>query len=66
MSITCGAVVSASLADDASQLTQVVLGYANDLLPYVGEHPEKPGVFIAAGFTGHGQSRSEHDAMIEY
>lgn len=29
-----------------------VLGYSADLLPYVGEHPEKPGIFVLAGFTG--------------
>lgn len=33
----------------------VVLGYSNDMLPYIGEHPERPGVFICAGFTGHGE-----------
>lgn len=49
----CGPVVSAVI-EAFGWLTRVVLGYANDLLPYVGEHPEKSGVFIAAGFTGHG------------
>ncbi|RSH82880.1 hypothetical protein EHS25_005870 [Saitozyma podzolica] len=34
-----------------------VLGYSSDLLPYVGEHPDRPGVFICAGFTGHGMPR---------
>ncbi|KAK8846880.1 hypothetical protein IAR55_005970 [Kwoniella newhampshirensis] len=34
-----------------------VLGYSSDLLPYVGEVPDKPGVFICAGFTGHGMPR---------
>lgn len=29
-----------------------VLGYSADLLPYVGEHPGKPGIFILAGYTG--------------
>ena len=36
-----------------------VLGYSNDMLPYVGEHPERSGVFICAGFTGHGESRTD-------
>lgn len=31
-----------------------MLGYSSDLLPYVGEHPDRPGIFICAGFTGHG------------
>lgn len=31
-----------------------IMGYAADLKPYVGEVPDKPGVFISAGFTGHG------------
>ncbi|ORY24894.1 FAD dependent oxidoreductase-domain-containing protein [Naematelia encephala] len=34
-----------------------VLGYSADLLPYVGEVPDRPGVFICAGFTGHGMPR---------
>ncbi|OWT36867.1 FAD dependent oxidoreductase superfamily [Cryptococcus neoformans Bt1] len=34
-----------------------ILGYSSDLLPYVGEVPNKPGVFICAGFTGHGMPR---------
>lgn len=33
-----------------------VLGYSNDLLPYVGEMPDRPGLFVSAGFTGHGTS----------
>lgn len=35
----------------------VVLGYSSDLLPFVGEHPSRPGVFLLAGFTGHGMPR---------
>ncbi|KAJ5102775.1 hypothetical protein N7532_003304 [Penicillium argentinense] len=31
-----------------------VMGYSADSLPHVGEVPEKPGQFIAAGFNGHG------------
>ncbi|WWC67801.1 uncharacterized protein I206_101714 [Kwoniella pini CBS 10737] len=34
-----------------------ILGYSADLLPYVGEIPDKPGVFVCAGFTGHGMPR---------
>ncbi|WVQ84845.1 hypothetical protein IAT38_007002 [Cryptococcus sp. DSM 104549] len=34
-----------------------VLGYSSDFLPYVGEVPDKPGVFVIAGFTGHGMPR---------
>ncbi|OCF32132.1 FAD dependent oxidoreductase superfamily protein [Kwoniella heveanensis BCC8398] len=34
-----------------------ILGYSSDLLPYVGEVPDKPGVFMCAGFTGHGMPR---------
>jgi hypothetical protein len=32
-----------------------ILGYSKDMLPLVGEIPEKDGLFIAAGFSGHGQ-----------
>lgn len=32
----------------------VVMGYSADSLPHVGEVPDKPGQFIAAGFNGHG------------
>ncbi|KAJ5234344.1 uncharacterized protein N7469_003512 [Penicillium citrinum] len=31
-----------------------VMGYSADSLPHVGEVPDKPGQFIAAGFNGHG------------
>ncbi|WRT64905.1 uncharacterized protein IL334_001844 [Kwoniella shivajii] len=34
-----------------------ILGYSADLLPFVGEVPDKPGVFVCAGFTGHGMPR---------
>ncbi|WWC87051.1 uncharacterized protein L201_001936 [Kwoniella dendrophila CBS 6074] len=34
-----------------------ILGYSADLLPYVGEIPDKPGMFVCAGFTGHGMPR---------
>jgi glycine/D-amino acid oxidase-like deaminating enzyme len=32
-----------------------VLGYSADFKPFVGPHPEKEGVFVCAGFTGHGE-----------
>jgi glycine/D-amino acid oxidase-like deaminating enzyme len=32
----------------------IVLGYSSDLMPFVGEHPDKPNLFVCAGFTGHG------------
>ncbi|CAG8961849.1 hypothetical protein HYFRA_00014040 [Hymenoscyphus fraxineus] len=31
-----------------------VVGISTDSFPFIGEHPEKEGHFIAAGFTGHG------------
>ncbi|KAJ5753468.1 uncharacterized protein N7511_007621 [Penicillium nucicola] len=31
-----------------------VMGYSADSLPHVGNVPDKPGQFIAAGFNGHG------------
>lgn len=34
-----------------------VMGYSSDLMPWVGEMPGKPGVFVSAGFTGHGMPR---------
>jgi glycine/D-amino acid oxidase-like deaminating enzyme len=33
-----------------------VLGYSTDFKPFCGEHPDKKGVFVCAGFTGHGES----------
>jgi glycine/D-amino acid oxidase-like deaminating enzyme len=34
-----------------------VMGYSSDLVPWVGEVPGKPGIFVNAGFTGHGMPR---------
>lgn len=34
----------------------IVLGYSSDLLPLVGQHPDRNGVYVIAGFTGHGES----------
>ncbi len=31
-----------------------IMGFSRDAVPWVGPHPEKPGVFVAAGYTGHG------------
>lgn len=56
--IESGLEVSTSIVNHhGPQLTKcpLVLGYSSDLLPYVGEVPNKPGVFICAGFTGHGE-----------
>lgn len=39
-------------------LTPAVLGYSSDFMPYVGQHPDRKGVFVCAGFTGHGKWRS--------
>lgn len=37
-----------------SWLSISVLGYSSDFLPYIGPHPDRKGVFVCAGFTGHG------------
>ena len=34
-----------------------VMGYSSDLVPWVGEIPGKRGIFVNAGFTGHGMPR---------
>ncbi|EXJ92403.1 hypothetical protein A1O3_00954 [Capronia epimyces CBS 606.96] len=34
-----------------------VMGYSSDLMPWVGEMPGKPGIYVTAGFTGHGMPR---------
>ena len=31
-----------------------VVGYSNDRLPYVGEVPGRPGLWVAGGYSGHG------------
>jgi gamma-glutamylputrescine oxidase len=31
-----------------------VVGYTADLLPYVGEVPGRPGLYVAGGYSGHG------------
>ena len=31
-----------------------VVGYSDDLLPYVGEVPARPGLYVAGGYSGHG------------
>lgn len=34
-----------------------VLGYSSDFIPYIGHHPDRPGVFVCAGHNGHGMPR---------
>ncbi|KAL7419450.1 hypothetical protein Q5752_006288 [Cryptotrichosporon argae] len=47
--------------DKTSNLDQIwtgILGYSSDLLPWIGEHPDRPpGLYISAGFHGHGMCR---------
>ncbi|KAK5046603.1 hypothetical protein LTR84_007364 [Exophiala bonariae] len=46
--------------DSGARVTDIwtgVMGYSADLLPWVGEMPGKPGLFVTAGFTGHGMPR---------
>jgi gamma-glutamylputrescine oxidase len=31
-----------------------VVGYSDDLLPYVGEVPDRPRLYVAGGYSGHG------------
>ena len=31
-----------------------VVGYSDDALPYVGEVPGRPGLWVAGGYSGHG------------
>ena len=38
----------------ATHMWTGIMGFSRDEVPWVGPVPEKPGVFIAAGFTGHG------------
>ncbi|KIW15383.1 hypothetical protein PV08_05429 [Exophiala spinifera] len=44
----------------AAEVTDIwtgVMGYSADLLPWVGPVPGRDGVFVSAGFTGHGMPR---------
>lgn len=46
--------------DTGARVTDIwtgVMGYSSDLMPWVGEMPVKPGLFVTAGFTGHGMPR---------
>lgn len=46
--------------DSGATITNIwtgVMGYSSDLLPWVGEVPGRRGVYINAGFTGHGMPR---------
>ncbi|KAK5560148.1 hypothetical protein LTR46_001898 [Exophiala xenobiotica] len=43
-----------------AQITDIwtgIMGYSADLMPWVGEVPNRKGVFVSAGFTGHGMPR---------
>ncbi|EXJ57707.1 uncharacterized protein A1O5_12497 [Cladophialophora psammophila CBS 110553] len=46
--------------DSQAQVTDIwtgIMGYSSDLMPWVGEMPGRPGIFVNAGFTGHGMPR---------
>ncbi|EXJ85630.1 hypothetical protein A1O1_05996 [Capronia coronata CBS 617.96] len=46
--------------DSGAQVTHIwtgIMGYSSDLMPWVGELPGKPGIYVLAGFTGHGMPR---------
>ncbi|KIX95855.1 uncharacterized protein Z520_08563 [Fonsecaea multimorphosa CBS 102226] len=46
--------------DSQAKITDIwtgIMGYSSDLMPWVGEVPGKPGLFVNAGFTGHGMPR---------
>lgn len=32
----------------------VVMGYSSDRIPRIGAIPDRPGMFVMGGFTGHG------------
>jgi gamma-glutamylputrescine oxidase len=52
--------VESYLRDDLGTVPRVthrwagVVGYSDDLLPYVGEVPERAGLYVAGGYSGHG------------
>ncbi|KAL2426173.1 hypothetical protein ABEF95_012308 [Exophiala dermatitidis] len=46
--------------DSGAKVTHMwtgIMGYSADLMPWVGEVPEKQGVYVLAGYTGHGMPR---------
>lgn len=46
--------------DSDAKVTDIwtgVMGYSSDLMPWVGEVPGKAGIYVSAGFTGHGMPR---------
>ncbi|OCT53760.1 FAD dependent oxidoreductase superfamily protein [Cladophialophora carrionii] len=46
--------------DSGAEITDIwtgVMGYSSDLVPWVGDVPGRPGIFVNAGFTGHGMPR---------
>ncbi|KAJ9622183.1 hypothetical protein H2204_011615 [Knufia peltigerae] len=46
--------------DSKAHITDIwsgIMGWSSDSMPFVGKLPGKPGIFITAGFTGHGMPR---------
>ncbi|EHY54737.1 hypothetical protein HRR83_004138 [Exophiala dermatitidis] len=46
--------------DSGAKVTHIwtgVMGYSADLMPWVGEVPDEQGVYVLAGYTGHGMPR---------
>jgi len=46
--------------DSGARVTDIwtgIMGYSADLMPWVGEMPGKPGLFVTVAFTGHGMPR---------
>lgn len=41
--------------DNVEKVWSGVLGYSSDFSPFVGLHPERKGIMVCAGFTGHGE-----------
>lgn len=46
--------------DSQAQITDIwagIMGWSSDSMPFIGRLPGQPGIFITAGFTGHGMPR---------
>ncbi|KIW60860.1 hypothetical protein PV05_01043 [Exophiala xenobiotica] len=46
--------------DSQARITDIwsgIMGWSTDSMPFVGQMPGQPGVFVTAGFTGHGMPR---------
>ncbi|KIW13150.1 hypothetical protein PV08_08337 [Exophiala spinifera] len=46
--------------DSKAHITDIwsgIMGWSNDSMPFVGRLPGKPGIYVTAGFTGHGMPR---------